>query len=268
MMRTLRLTIAYDGTNYHGWMYHASVSTVQGAIQAAIEKIAAGRPFELLGSSRTDAGVHALGQVARLRMDSAIPTDALARAIQAGLPGDIQIRNVEEVPESFHPIQDTLRKRYRYLLHDGPRPELFLRNYLWRMGKKTVRLDVDAMRSAANVLLGKHDFSAFENVGSPREHSVRTILDIDVRRGVPEGEFLLPLTGVPEDILSIEVEADGFLYNMVRNLAGTLAEVGRKRLSADGMADILQSRDRSRAGMTAPPQGLFLLWIQFRESGF
>lgn len=272
-MRNIRIRIAYDGTDFHGWQYQQgnTVRTVQGVLVSAMERMTGGTmedgTFQILGSSRTDTGVHAVGQAASVRTDLRIPIESFAKALNANLPGDVLVLDAVEVPEDFHPIRDTVRKRYRYLIQDGPFPELFLRRYAWRMGKLTaVRLDADAMAQAARHLLGTHDFAALENVGSPRTSSVRTILDISVRRGISAdaAPIFLPMVGDPRDFIEIEVEADGFLYNMVRNIAGTLMEVGRGTHSAEWVRELIGSRDRSQAGPTAPPQGLYLLWIRFQ----
>ncbi|MBP3693856.1 MAG: tRNA pseudouridine(38-40) synthase TruA [Thermoguttaceae bacterium] len=272
-MRNIRIRIAYDGTDFHGWQYQQgnTVRTVQGVLVSAMERMTGGTmedgTFQILGSSRTDTGVHAVGQAASVRTDLRIPIESFAKALNANLPGDVLVLDAVEAPEDFHPIRDTVRKRYRYLIQDGPFPELFLRRYAWRMGKLTaVRLDADAMAQAARHLLGTHDFAALENVGSPRTSSVRTILDISVRRGISTdaAPIFLPMVGDPRDFIEIEVEADGFLYNMVRNIAGTLMEVGRGTHSAEWVRELIGSRDRSQAGPTAPPQGLYLLWIRFQ----
>lgn len=272
-MRNIRIRIAYDGTDFHGWQYQQgnTVRTVQGVLVSAMERMTGGTmedgTFQILGSSRTDTGVHAVGQAASVRTDLRIPIESFAKALNANLPGDVLVLDAVEAPEDFHPIRDTVRKRYRYLIQDGPFPELFLRRYAWRMGKLTaVRLDADAMAQAARHLLGTHDFAALENVGSPRTSSVRTILDISVRRGISAdaAPIFLPMVGDPSDFIEIEVEADGFLYNMVRNIAGTLMEVGRGTHSAEWVRELIGSRDRSQAGPTAPPQGLYLLWIRFQ----
>lgn len=272
-MRNIRIRVAYDGTDFHGWQYQQgnTVRTVQGVLVSAMERMTGGTmedgTFQILGSSRTDTGVHAVGQAASVRTDLRIPIESFAKALNANLPGDVLVLDAVEAPEDFHPIRDTVRKRYRYLIQDGPFPELFLRRYAWRMGKLTaVRLDADAMAQAARHLLGTHDFAALENVGSPRTSSVRTILDISVRRGISTdaAPIFLPMVGDPRDFIEIEVEADGFLYNMVRNIAGTLMEVGRGTHSAEWVRELIGSRDRSQAGPTAPPQGLYLLWIRFQ----
>ncbi len=264
--RTIRLTLAYDGTDFHGWaaQKNPEIRTVQGVLSHAVERISAGVPFEILGSSRTDAGVHALGQTAALWTDSRIPVERIPKALNANLPEDVYVLGAEEMPGTYHPLRSVRRKRYRYLLLDSEGPELFLRRYVWWLGRAAVSpLNVQAMAEAAEVLRGTHDFAAFQNVGSPREDTVRTVFDIQVTRGVAPaaGEFpLFPMLGDAGNLISIEVEADGFLYNMVRNFAGSLMEVGRKNLSPEWMKTALESKDRANAGPTAPPQGLFLLW--------
>ncbi len=272
-MRNIRLTVAYDGTDFHGWQYLKgnTTRTVQGVLVTAMEKLTGGNleagTFQILGSSRTDTGVHALGQIASVWTESAIPIESFAKALNANLPGDVFVTKAEEVPLEFHPIRDTVRKRYRYLIQDGEAPELFLRRYAWRMGKLTAtRLDVEKMAEGARYLLGTHDFAALENIGSPRTSSVRTILDVSVRRGVSGESLFLPLVGRAEDFIEIEVEANGFLYNMVRNIAGTLMEVGRGRRPPEWVGELVESRNRALAGPTAPPQGLYLLWIRFTEA--
>lgn len=273
-MRTIRISVAYDGTDFHGWQYQQGnrIRTVQGALVTAMEKLTGGTledgTFQILGSSRTDTGVHAVGQTAAIWTESSIPIESFARALNAQLPGDVFVWKAEEADSDFHPIQDTVRKRYRYLIQDGDSPEIFLRRYAWRMGKLTAsRLDAEAMAEGAKYLLGTHDFAALENIGSPRTSSVRTILDVSVKRGIASDAvpLFLPTIGTPEDFIQIEVEADGFLYNMVRNIAGTLMEVGRGKHSPEWIRDLIASGDRSKGGPTAPPQGLFLLWIEFEK---
>ncbi|MDO4571299.1 MAG: tRNA pseudouridine(38-40) synthase TruA [Planctomycetia bacterium] len=269
MERNIRLTLAYNGAKFHGWQQHEGVRTVQGELASAVARISGGVPFEILGSSRTDAGVHALGQVASLRVACRIPTEAFPRALNAWLPDDVVVRSAEEMAPDFHPIRDTERKRYRYLLHDGSAPELFASGFVWRVARlSSGRLDAEKMNEAAQFLQGTHDFAALENVGSPRTHSIRTIFDVSVSRGVDSREEIFPILGSRGDFVSIEVEADGFLYNMVRNIAGTLMEVGRGRRPSEWVGEVLSSKDRALAGPTAPAQGLFLLWIRFRPPDF
>lgn len=253
-MRTLKLTLAYDGTAYAGWQVQPDCCTVQGTLEAAIEKVT-GQRVRLLASGRTDAGVHALGQVVGFQTQSGLPVEVLKRALCAELPPDVAVLDVAEVPEGFHPIRDAVRKRYRYLIHDGPVRDVFRRQYGWHYGRG--RLDAEAMGRAAEALVGTHDFRSFQSSGAERESSVRTVFEIGVRRGRGEGG------GEGHDWITLEVEADGFLYNMVRAIVGTLVEVGRGARPESWPAEVLKAADRSAAGPTAPPQGLFLVRVDY-----
>lgn len=251
-MRNIKLVLRYDGRAYSGWQTQRNRRTIQGTVTETLEKII-GQPVRLFGSSRTDAGVHAFGQVANFRTDNHLTCEVLKQAVNAELPNDIQIVAAEEVPDSFHAISDATRKRYRYVLDDGNPGDLFRRNYSWHI---RTRLDAEAMHRAAQHLRGKHDFRSFETHYPNRTTSVRTILDIDVHRADDQrGNFV-----------HIEVEADGFLYNMVRTIVGTLVDIGLGRHPEDWPAEVLAALNRTAAGMTAPPQGLFLLWIDY-EAG-
>ncbi|MBX7165486.1 MAG: tRNA pseudouridine(38-40) synthase TruA [Pirellulales bacterium] len=248
-MRKIRLVIAYDGTHFHGWQTQPGVRTVQGALNDAVTQIT-GTATEVVGSSRTDAGVHALGQLAHFETPSALDAATLQRAINARLSSEVRVREAAEASDDFHAIGSTVRKRYRYVLHDGPIAPVFRRQYAWHHHQ---RLDDAAMHEAARTLCGTHDFASFENQGPTRQSSVRTVLALDVTRQPPPWD----------DFIHVEVEADGFLYNMVRNLVGTLVEVGRRHREPAWPAQVLAARDRRAAGMTAPPQGLFLLWVDW-----
>jgi tRNA pseudouridine38-40 synthase len=250
-MRNLRLTLAYDGADFSGWQFQPHLRTVQGTLEEAMRQVT-GVWTRVHGSSRTDAGVHALGQVASLTTPTRLDNATLRKALNAVLPFDLAVIEVADAPEGFHATRDAVRKRYRYVLQDGQPRDPLGRAYSWHI---PVRLDDDAMRTAARHLLGEHDFKAFQTTGSARESTVRTIYDLTIERR--------PLETGPR--LVIEVEANGFLYNMVRNIAGTLMSVGRARHAPDWVAEVLVSRDRRRAGMAAPAEGLFLLWIKFPE---
>lgn len=250
-MRYLKLTLAYDGTNFSGWQWQPTQRTVQGQLEAAIREIT-GEEIRITSSGRTDAGVHALGQVASWPTNSKHPTDVLLRGLNANTPRDMVIRSVEEAPEGFHAINDSVSKRYRYLLYDNPIRDVFARHYVWQLWHP---LNVEAMHAGAQALLGEHDFKSYETTGSPRVSTVRTIHDISVeRRMTDHGERIV-----------LEVEANGFLYNMVRNIVGTLVEVGKGNRSSDWPGEVLTQTDRRAAGATAPPQGLYLVNVNFKD---
>jgi len=248
-MRWLKLTLAYDGSNFAGWQVQPQQRTVQDTFQRTLEKIT-GESICVVASGRTDSGVHAEGQVVSFPTQSKLETHVLLRALNAELPKDVLVRSVEEAPEGFHAIRDAVRKRYRYHMHDGTLREVFRRAYVWQWHK---RLDDQAMHRSGQSLLGKHDFSSFESLGAPREHSIRTVSELTVCRG----------QGERSDWISIDVVADGFLYNMVRAIVGTLVEVGRGAQAESWPSEILRGQDRSKAGMTAPPQRLFLIQVDY-----
>lgn len=258
-MRTLKLTIAYDGANYAGWQIQPGKPTVQQMLEAAIEKVT-GQHSSTLASGRTDAGVHALGQVVGFRTDSALPPEVFVRALNANLPQDIAVLDAVEVPGGFRPTHDAKRKRYRYVIHDGPIRDVFARHFVWHYSYG--RLDAEAMHRAAVALLGKHDFSSFESSGAERASSVRTVFDISVERGRASAE---QGRAGGADFVTIEVEADGFLYNMVRAIVGTLVQVGRGSQPEKWPGEVLLAMDRRVAGPTAPPQGLCLVWVEYEE---
>jgi tRNA pseudouridine38-40 synthase len=250
-VRTLKLTLAYDGTAYAGWQVQPGQRTLQGTLEAALAKITR-ETIRVTGSGRTDAGVHALGQVVSFDTESPLSADVFQRALNAELPDDMAVLAVAEAPAGFHAIRDAVRKRYRYLLHDGPVPDVFHRHWVWHYRQQ---LEAAAMHRAAQALLGKHDFRSFESAWGQRTTSVRTIFEISVARG---------LFG-DENLIAVEVEADGFLYNMVRAIVGTLVEVGRGTRPETWPAEVLAAQDRRAAGMTAPPQGLFLLRVEYNQ---
>jgi tRNA pseudouridine38-40 synthase len=249
VVATFKLTLAYDGTAYGGWQVQPNARTIQAELETAFATIV-GAPVRTVASGRTDAGVHALGQVVSVDCDTRLDLETLCRALNANLPRDIAVLAVEFAAPGFHAIRDAVRKRYRYVIQDGPPRDVFLRAYSWQLPQP---LDVPAMQRAAEPLVGTHDFASFETSGSERVTSVRTILDLPVQRRA----------GAMRDQILIEVEADGFLYNMVRNIVGTLVEVGRGKQPPDWVAEVLAAKDRTRAGMTAPPHGLFLVHVHY-----
>lgn len=248
-MRTFKLTLAYDGTDFAGWQRQPDKRTVQGELEAALARITQ-EQCKCIASGRTDAGVHALGQVVSFTSATRLAPEVLAKALSAELPDDLLVFEVTEAPAGFHALRDAVRKRYRYVIEDGRLRDLFDRRYVWHVYQ---RLDAEAMRQAAAPLVGTHDFTSFETSGSPRLTTVRTVLDLALERRAGE------LT----DRIVVEVEADGFLYNMVRNIVGTLVEVGKGKQPASWPAEVLALRDRTKAGMTAPPQGLFLAGVEY-----
>ena len=248
-MRCFRLTIAYDGTPFAGWQVQPDQLTVQGALEQALQRIT-GESIRTVASGRTDAGVHALRQVVSFRSATSLRSDVLCRAINANTPEEIHVWEVSQAADDFHAIRDAVAKRYRYMVQDGPHRDLFARKYSWHVPR---RLDLEAMRAGARHLVGRHDFASFQAAGAPRKSSVRTIHELRLERVSRHGT----------DPMSIEVEADGFLYNMVRNIAGTLVCVGRGDKPADWVASVLAGRQRSLAGPTAPALGLMLLSVQY-----
>ena len=245
-MRNFKIILSYDGSDFQGWQAQPGYRTVQETLEAALCALTGEAKIRVHPSGRTDAGVHAVAQVAHFHSELHIPIAKLLRAMNAHLPEDLVIRSVEEVPLTFHANRDALRKLYRYVIHDGPTPDPFLRKYCCR---SKLPLDMPAMARAAAPLLGRHDFHSFETDWPNRMSSVRTITHLCVNRA---GEYLW-----------IDVEADGFLYNMVRAIAGTLLEVGRGFWPEAKVAEILQAEDRTQAGPTAPAQGLFLMRVTY-----
>jgi len=247
-MRTIKLVLAYDGSAYAGWQSQLGQPTLQDALERAIQKVT-GETIRVVASGRTDAGVHALGQVVSFYSQSALPASVLERALNAELPRDMNVLSAVDARPEFNARQDAVRKRYRYVIHDGRLPDLFARHYSWHC---RTRLDVPAMQRAAKPLVGRHDFASFETSGSPRETTVRTVSDLTIARDAVNGDQVI-----------VEIEANGFLYNMVRTIVGTLVEVGRGAQPEEFVGEALTAVDRRRAGPTAPGHGLFLLSVEY-----
>lgn len=321
-MRCLKLTLAYDGSDFAGWQHQLGQRTVQGVLEQALAQVA-GKCGRLLASSRTDAGVHALGQVVSCRTESQLPPEALRRALNAVLPPDVAVLAAEETTPQFHPLRNVQSKRYAYLICDSPLRPIFWRRYCWHF--RSGRLDAEAMQRAAAGLCGTHDFRSFQTSGAPRRSSVRSVQQLKVRRlpagqggagGLPAAAILGPVALAPRhasdfaafpssydartaagptpdegtpanhpaqllptplrpeaaarqvsgDWIVVEIEADGFLYNMARAIVGTLVEVGRGAKPECWPAEVLRAADRRRAGRTAPPQGLFLVEVRYRAT--
>ncbi|MBX9787733.1 MAG: tRNA pseudouridine synthase A [Pirellulales bacterium] len=279
-MRTLKLVLAYDGTAYAGWQVQPGQPTLQAALETAWHSLT-GETVRVAASGRTDAGVHALGQVVSVDSQSQIPAAGLRAALNAHLPADIVVRSVADAAPGFHAIRDAVRKRYRYLLYDGAVRDVFARQYAWHVHGE---LNAAVMHEASQALIGRHDFRSFESHWPNKQTSVRTVFELSVERGragqgrggaaedarltVPfAAPLLVLLSPVANEgnLIAIEIEADGFLYNMVRAIVGTLVEVGRGARPVTWPAEVLATQDRRAAGPTAPPQGLFLLRVDYEE---
>lgn len=252
-MRCFALTIAYDGTPYGGWQIQSNAPSIQQHLAVAIEK-ATGEKVHVQGSGRTDSGVHATGQVASIRLNTWRATpESLVLAINCCLPRSIVIRSAREVVEGFDAIRSAKSKRYRYSIWNARVADPLHDKLHWWF---TRPLDVKAMEMGASMLLGTHDFKAFETLGSPRKTSIRTIYDLPVK-STPH------LDG---HTIEIEIEADGFLYNMVRNIVGALCAVGAGRFSPEWIRMVLESKVRSSCSQTAPGKGLCLVEVRYPDS--
>ena len=253
--KTILLTIEYDGSEFSGWQRQPDRPTVQAHLERTLSSLL-GHRVTVNGTSRTDAGVHAYGQRASFSSDIGIPTERLADVINNSLrryekgsfaSSPVRIVAAEEKPAGFHARFDSKGKKYIYRIKNAEHINVFERNYIYHVGRP---LELERMRRAASALKGTHDFKAFEaSGGTPRETTVRTIFDIDIRE-------------MPEGIIELHVSGDGFLYNMVRIITGTLVDMGTGRLERD-MEDILRSADRKNAGHTAPPYGLYLAEVYY-----
>lgn len=239
-VRNIKLTVAYDGTAYHGFQRQANAITIQQVLEERLAQVF-GHQLKITGAGRTDAGVHAYGQVVNFNTTGTIPTDRIPLAAKGLLPSDIVICAAENVPGEFHARASARSKTYIYRVYQGSVPDPFLRNYAWNNPKA---LDTAAIHDAMGNIVGTHDFSAFRAAGGPPVNPVRTILAASCRQ--------------QENIIEFSFRGTGFLYHMVRNLVGTLIDVGRGKLSSAGFTQILAAGDRSQAGVTAPPQGLYL----------
>ncbi|MGD9211117.1 MAG: tRNA pseudouridine(38-40) synthase TruA [Desulfobacteraceae bacterium] len=245
-MRNYLLTIEYEGTCYHGWQRQRKDRSIQSAIEDVLG-LMTNQKISLIGSGRTDAGVHALGQVANFKCDTRLTATDFQKGLNSLLPNDIVITDCRRVPESFHARYDVKSKIYRYRILNRYLPSALLRRFTWHIRSP---LDTDAIKAACQLLIGCHDFKAFEGAGSPRSHSIRNIISAD-------------WDSESTEIKSFSIEADGFLRFMVRNIVGTLVDVGLGKISTDEFKLILLSKDRNQASATAPPQGLYLVEVRY-----
>lgn len=248
-MQTLKLTLQYDGTRYAGFQRQPNGVTVQERLEEALRAVT-GDPAIKIGaaSGRTDAGVHARGQVVHFQTESRIPTDRWPYALNQHLPPDIVAVGAEQVPEPFHARYWAISKRYRYTIEHASFPSPLNRLYAYHWARP---LDLERMRQAAALLRGRHDFAAFRSTGGAARTSVRTVTQLDLTVAAP--------------LIYIDIEADGFLYNMVRIIAGTLLEVGNGRRTLEDVAQALATGDRTRAGRTLPPHGLCLEAVAYGD---
>lgn len=257
-----KLTIAYRGTRYHGWQAQPlmdtytgdlppegeGIPTIQETVSRALARVVR-HPVNLIGSSRTDAGVHAKGQVAHFDTDKVqIPPERLRTAVNHQLPSDILIRVIEPVPDTFDALLSTARKRYQYFIWNAPDRPVFFSDLAWH---RWHTLDVEAMKEAAAHLVGRHDFASFARPGHGRDNTMRTIYACEVHARLPR--------------LVIAVEGSGFLWNMVRIIVGTLVQIGIGRYKPQQIPQMLEAKSRQAAGPTAPPHGLYLHWIRMRN---
>jgi tRNA pseudouridine38-40 synthase len=243
--RRIQLVVGYRGTRYHGWQIQPDVMTVQGTLEAALKTIA-NETVRVHASGRTDTGVHALGQVVHFDTTSSIPAPSLLRGLNSLLPADLVVKRARDVPTDFHARYSARRKTYAYVVHNHPLRPAFHMSYVWHVAQP---LRLAAMQTAAQALIGQHDFSAFRAASCTARSPVRSLMRLTVKRRGKRILFLLT--------------ADGFLQHMVRNIVGTLVQIGRGQIDAEAMPAILQSRQRHMAGPTAPPQGLYLVRVMY-----
>ena len=245
--KNLKLTVAYDGSAYHGFQRQANAVTVQQVLEETLSALF-GESIVVAGAARTDAGVHAYGQVVSLRTSSRVPTDRIPAALRSMLPRDIAVVEAEEMEGNFHARFSATGKLYSYRILNSPRPDPLRRNYCWQIGRP---LNVATMQSVLAQLVGEHHFGAFQSAGSSAKHPVRTLYTANC---FEQGE-----------LLEFQLHGNGFLYHMVRNIVGTVAEVGTGKISTDDFQRIFVGRDRRNAGATAPGAGLYLLRVFYEK---
>jgi tRNA pseudouridine38-40 synthase len=244
-MRNIKLTLSYDGTDFHGWQRQPGLRTVQGVLEDALAQLTGALPATN-ASGRTDAGVHALGQVVNFLTVSHHSTETFVRALNAMLPHDVRVHAADDKPQAFHATLDAKSKVYRYEIDNGRIADVFQLRYRWHVPQE---LDAAVMARAGRFLVGRHDFHSFETDWPNRTSSVRTIFRLKIEQS--------------NSLVSIEVEADGFLYNMVRSIAGTLMLVGAGKRAEEWVGDVLAGENRVLAGPTAPAKGLFLVRVEY-----
>jgi tRNA pseudouridine38-40 synthase len=255
MTKTFKLIIEYDGTGYHGWQRQKTDRSIQGEIETALFTMT-GQKVTVIGSGRTDAGVHALAQVASFRCDTHLTADIFKKGLNSLLDADVVICDCRQAAGDFHARYDAKWKTYQYRIINSELPVAIGRQYAWHIRRP---LDVTAMRRALPYIIGEHDFTSFEGAGSPQSSSVRHVMRAEIFQS-------------PDSRIFFDITANGFLKHMVRNIMGTLVSIGLGKHAPEDMAQVLEAKDRSRAGATAPPQGLFLVSVAYekglRDQGF
>ena len=244
-MRNIKLTIQYDGTNYHGWQTQSNAPSIQELIEDKLSTIV-NHKVTLYGSGRTDAGVHAVGQVANFQTSSKLKPDVIKRALNSMLPQDIVVRNSEEVDGKFHARYRARSRVYQYLIWNDRIPSPFFRKFSWFVAS---RLDLEKMQEAGSLLIGRHDFSSFQGADRMETRAVRDMVRLDIKK---IGQLSV-----------VTVEANSFLKHMVRNIVGTLVEVGKGKMNLAGFKKLIEAKDRTKAGLAAPAHGLFLREVKY-----
>lgn len=245
-MRNIRIVIEYDGTDYCGWQIQPNGISIQEVLENTIAGITQ-EPVRLTGSGRTDAGVHALNQVANFMTHSSIPCSNLLKGINSLLPCDISVKEVRDVDENFHARYSAKSKAYLYRINNCSVRSALGYRYAWHISES---IDIETMDESSRVLVGTHDFSSFCASDGDSENHIRTVTSIGI-------------SGVAGGSIEVHVEANGFLRYMVRNIVGTLVDIGKRKITADEFRQIFEARDRTKAGITAPPQGLYLKEVKY-----
>ena len=246
-MRNIKLTIEYDGKDFNGWQKQPNKLNIQGEIEKAIQNVT-GEQVNLIGSGRTDAGVNAFGQVANFKIDSEFPIEKMATAINSQLKKSIRVKKAEEVSSDFHSRYNCHSKTYNYIIDNSEQGSAIYRNLSYHVSKK---LNIEKMQKAISYFIGEHDFSSFKSSGTSSKSSVRTIYNATVVK--------------ENDKVTISLTGNGFLYNMVRIISGTLVEVGLNNIETQEIPKIIEAKNRQMAGKTLPPQGLFLINVEYDE---
>jgi len=245
--RNIKLVLQYEGTIYHGWQRQKNARTIQAIVEERIQLLTR-EQVTVIASGRTDAGVHALHQVCHFFTHSDMDPESIRRGLNSLLPEDIFVRHAEQAPPDFHARYSVKSKTYEYRVLNREQPDVFLRHYAWHVARK---LDRAGMEACVSLLRGRHDFTSFRSSGSENLNPVRQMIRSELHGSCDEG------------LVHFIFEADGFLRHMVRNIVGTVIEVGSGRIPPDGFLQILEAKDRKRAGIKAPPQGLFLTMVQY-----